>query len=57
MFRKKDRELLELIERQTRGVSAFVTAIASELSDKGILDGDTVARNLNELMKELDVRR
>ena len=57
MFRRKDRELLELVERQNRALSAFVIAIAGDLSDKGIIDGQTVDKRMNELVKELGVRR
>lgn len=57
MFGRKERQLLELIERQTRSIAAFTAAIAADLSEKGIIDGDTVNKRMNELIKELDVRR
>jgi hypothetical protein len=57
MFRKKDRQLLELVESQTRSIAALTMALTSCLADAGHIDGDKAAEISKELMKIYNVRK
>jgi hypothetical protein len=56
MFRKKDRQLLDLIESQTRSIAALTMALTTCLADEGHIDGDKAAKISKELMKTYKVR-
>lgn len=57
MFRKKDRQLLNLIESQTRSIAALTMALTSSLADEGHIDGNKAAEISKELMKTYKVTK
>lgn len=57
MFRKKDRQLLNLIESQTRSIAALTMALTTCLADEGHIDGDKAAKISKELMETYNVRK
>ena len=57
IFRKKDRQLLSLIESQTRSIAALTMALTTTLADAGHIDGKKAAEISKELMETYNVRK